>query len=422
MSSYAGIYVNDKEVFSYRNEVYPEMLYLFSEDELLHLTGNEATKRAPSWFIEDMSPEEIEDLEVYAYVAPAGVLKDRLSLLGFGKTLVKETFEEALEENIEHATTSVQKYSGKGLIKYAEGRLKELQKLDYDTWMQQLGAFISANRSLNVDEVRSFIDEGPLEILSGYTDQRVLLRAILEHIDEKEVVTLDLTDLVAGGWLDKQDFDSAFRKGWELDIGVPIIITEGIYDAQVLKGAIEILKPHLAPYIRFLDYDFRNEGSASVAVSTLKSFAAAGISNRIVAIFDNDSAAREAVTALKGIKLPQQYKVIHYPDIKLANEYPTLGPQGNVTTNVNGLAGSIELYLGTDVLKDDEGNLMPVQWKGYMSKIKSYQGELLNKSLAQKAFNEKLKAAKTNRKNVDKQDWSGLSAILDKLVETLSNL
>ena len=52
-----------------------------------------------------------------------------------------------------------------------------------------------------------------------------------------------------------------------------------------------------------------------------------------------------------------------------------------------------------------------------MSKIQSYQGELLKALLVQKAFNEKLKAAKTNRKNVDNQDWSGFSAILDKLVE-----
>jgi len=65
---------------------------------------------------------------------------------------------------------------------------------------------------------------------------------------------------------------------------------------------------------------------------------------------------------------------------------------------------------------------MPVQWKGYMSKIKSYQGEILNKQLAQKIFNEKLKAAKMNKENVAKQDWSGLNAILDKLIETLSNL
>ncbi len=158
MSSYAGLYVNDKAVFTYRNEVDPEMLYLFSADELLHLTGNEATKHAPGWIIEDMSPEEIEELEVYAYAAPAGVLKDRLSVLGFGETLVKKIFEEALKEDIEHAITSVQRYSGedplvygqveygtsvqkfsgKDLLEYAEESLKELQKLDYDTWMQQL--------------------------------------------------------------------------------------------------------------------------------------------------------------------------------------------------------------------------------------------------------------------------------------------
>ena len=421
MSSYAGLYVNDKEVFTYRNQVDPEMIYLFSDDELLHLTGTEATKYAAGWDIDDMSPDEIEDLEVYAYAAPAGVLKDRLSVLGFGETLVKGIFEKALEEDIAHAATFAQRYPGKDLGKEVEARLKELQKLDYDTWVQQLDAYISSKCSVNAKEGQSLYDEGPLGILRD-ADKRILLRAILEHIDEKDVVTLDLKDLAEGGWLYEQNSNSALRKSWEFTSGAPIIITEGTYDAHVLKGAIEVLKPHLAPYIRFLDYDFRNEGGASVAVSTLKSFAAAGISNRIVAIFDNDSAAREAITALKGIKLPPQYKVIHYPAINLANEYPTLGPQGNVTMNVNGLAGSIELYLGADVLKDAEGKLMPVQWKGYMSKIKSYQGELLNKSLAQQAFNEKLKAAKTNRKNVDKQDWSGLSAILDKLVETLSNL
>jgi hypothetical protein len=30
--------------------------------------------------------------------------------------------------------------------------------------------------------------------------------------------------------------------------------------------------------------------------------------------------------------------------------------------NVNGLAGSIELYLGADVLTDAQGSLVPVQW------------------------------------------------------------
>jgi hypothetical protein len=190
----------------------------------------------------------------------------------------------------------------------------------------------------------------------------------------------------------------------------------------VLASAIEILMPHLAGYVKFLDYEVGNEGGASAAVRTLKSFAAAGISNRIMAIFDNDSAAYEAVMTLKSSKLPSHYRVMHYPDLDLANKYPTLGPQGDAVMNVNRLAGSIELYLGSDVLTTENGALMPVQWKGYMGKVKSYQGEVVDKAALQRAFQEKLKFARADPRNVRKQDWSGLQLILDKLIETLSSL
>lgn len=42
MSSYAGIYVNGREIFSYRNEVREEALHLFSADDLLRLKGRDA--------------------------------------------------------------------------------------------------------------------------------------------------------------------------------------------------------------------------------------------------------------------------------------------------------------------------------------------------------------------------------------------
>ena len=91
--------------------------------------------------------------------------------------------------------------------------------------------------------------------------------------------------------------------------------------------------------------------------------------------------------------------------------------------NVNRLAGSIELYLGTDVLwQDAQHTLMPVQWKGYLSKIQRYQGELLQKRQVQEAFAAKLKEARADRSNIAKQDWSGLQVILDTLIQTLSDL
>ena len=55
-------------------------------------------------------------------------------------------------------------------------------------------------------------------------------------------------------------------------------------------------------------------------------------------------------------------------------------------------------------------------------RTKALQNHILNKALVQKAFTEKLKLARADRKNVEGQDWSGLHAILDKLIETLSEL
>ena len=63
--------------------------------------------------------------------------------------------------------------------------------------------------------------------------------------------------------------------------------------------------------------------------------------------------------ALKGVKLPDHYSVLHYPDIEIARSYPTLGPTGLSEMNVNGLAGSIEMYLGADVLSSLPASLAP---------------------------------------------------------------
>lgn len=291
--------------------------------------------------------------------------------------------------------------------------------MDYGSWRRQVGEHLKAKQT-HVETGRR--DNGPLELFEA-ADERVLLRAIVEEFEDTDIVSLDLSELEEGGWLDTDEaVESVVATSWRLSSGPPIIITEGTFDAYVLRNAIEILKPHLTEYIRFLDYEVGNEGGASAAVRTLRSFAAAGISNRIVALFDNDSAAYEAVMALKGTQLPAHYQVLHYPDLPLAEQYPTLGPQGNSFMNVNRLAGSIELYLGTDVLTQSDGGLIPVQWRGYMGKVKSYQGEVVDKAVVQRAFKEKVSAAKADPGLVAQQDWSGLELILAMLMERLASL
>lgn len=41
------------------------------------------------------------------------------------------------------------------------------------------------------------------------------------------------------------------------------------------------------------------------------------------------------------------------PDLEFLKSYPTLGPNGLANMDINGVAASIELYLGNDVLRGD---------------------------------------------------------------------
>ncbi|WP_324277127.1 hypothetical protein [Blastococcus brunescens] len=200
-------------------------------------------------------------------------------------------------------------------------------------------------------------------------DPRLLFRALLMALDPGEEVRLDISDLLAGGWID-EPFDPQMEAidhfSYAMTNGTPaVVITEGSTDARFLQAALDVRYPHLVSYIKFLDFGDGAEGSAAAGVRTLKSFAAAGISNRVVLLLDNDSAARDAVRSLR-TPLPAHYTAIYYPRLALAEQYPTLGPTGISIMDVNGLAASVEMYLGADVLADEDGNLTPVQWRSYL--------------------------------------------------------
>src|SRR6266511_2600045 len=163
-------------------------------------------------------------------------------------------------------------------------------------------------------------------------------------------------------------------------------LTEGRTDAQFLSAALTLLYPHLTDLVSFLDYDHKAEGGAGALVRMVKSFAAAGIANRVVALFDNDTAAADALRALDTSKLPNHVRVLRYPNTSLAAAYPTVGPptldapHGTLAyADVNGLAGSIELYLGRDVLTRPDGHLRPVRWRSLVAGSRAYQGEVTDK-------------------------------------------
>jgi hypothetical protein len=113
------------------------------------------------------------------------------------------------------------------------------------------------------------------------------------------------------------------------------------------------------------------------------------------------------------------YSVLHYPDIEIARSYPTLGPTGLSAMDVNGLAGSIEMYLGRDVLTGADGMLSPVQWRSYAAGVRAYQGEILDKAGVQKRFREKVKRSTADPAVTADQNWGGLDATINTLIAAL---
>ena len=158
--------------------------------------------------------------------------------------------------------------------------------------------------------------------------------------------------------------------------------------------------------------DTKLGGGVGELANLVRAFAAADVKHRILALFDNDTAARAAICNLDLSKLPQNISVRRYPDIALARNYPTLGPSGKTLMNVNGLAGSIELYLGQDAVSDEERMLSPIQWTGYDNKLTAYQGMVVNKGRIQKKFKEKLGYCASHPDEIDFYDWVGIRAIL----------
>lgn len=156
------------------------------------------------------------------------------------------------------------------------------------------------------------------------------------------------------------------------------------------------------------------QGGVGHLMNVVKSFAGAGIENKIIALFDNDTAAYSTIESLKHIDIPSNIKVTHYPDIDLANHYPTYGPSGLTRENINRLAGSIELYFGVDVLKEN-GDLTPIQWKGYDERIGKYQGEILHKNELKTHFITKLKDCQNDQSRIIKEDWKEIDQIFKHL-------
>ncbi len=373
---------------------------------------------------------------IFGYASTVGIVKQRLELQGFTKTVAEEAFEIGRQRKVQtyHAWSSGQHSANFQEHRERCAEIVSAKSFTPECWVSALRAIRhradSNRRSTHVDSVDDLESYMRFESWNqfgfpGDGDVRCSIRLALEAFKDDNPIFYDLDAIVSREvYASHTDLFShadylCFRDG-EDSLRI-IVLTEGSSDKWILQRSIQVLTPHLDEYFTFMDFEgARIEGGAGALASIVKAFAGAGIQNKILALFDNDTAGRSALRKLELLKLPGNISVLPYPPLQTATEYPTQGPTGDVVMDVNGLACSLELYLGLDVLRDQTGCLLPVRWRGYDESMRSYQGEVTNKKQIQEAFERKLNACEVDPSLVEQFDWSGVLAIISAMCNACS--
>lgn len=421
MAATGRLRVDKYTLLTFNGELDPAIALVFSETDRV---GADSEKRSRPCI----------------FRAAAWQVADRLDVLGFTLERARATLTRwvqiqlnwcakhgGLERGLlhrEYADCSLEEAPRKGFA----DRYAALEELTLDTWSAGVRELVrydihrweERGKAPRLGRVPTYMLNGVDESLGfAECDKRLLLRAFLSAFDGDAEVELDATEIFEGGVAPDFSVTRYYRS--RLDHDYPthrnvIILTEGSSDIAILKTALECVYPHLVDCFTFFDFHSTNAvGSAGALAATVKAFVAAGIGDRFVAIFDNDSAGSDAMRGLRAVEFPPNCQVIQCPAFELAKSYPTLGPSGPVVMDVNGLAGGIELYLGRDALTADDGTLAPVQWRGYVEGVGKYQGELFGKNQVRDRFFTKVKAWKTEPASHPERDWSGLKAIWDAI-------
>jgi hypothetical protein len=435
VGSYAQCWLDDLFVGSSKNEIDTELISLFRPQDKVVSTSPIGVLPSNLEHYREYLDEDSE-LKVVYYEAPIHFVRDRLDVLGYDLTTAKEAFRAWIAEERNHALKMADEWQEKD-AKYRD-LMEDHYRKEYDilssltpeSWIEGLKEIRASGLKTNYfgrydgphkDTAIGYMLSNDWYGYPGY-DLFVPLRLAIEACENARKLIYDLTDLVWAGYF---DYDQDFI---EYGVGISaseyssnsktIVLTEGKTDAWILDESLSLLYPHLKDYFYFLDFEGSGfGGGVGNLVNVVKAFAGAGIVNNVIALFDNDTAAASACKGLENIAMPPNIAIRRLPELEFLRSYPTLGPSGLASVDVNGIAASIELYLGEDVLLIDGKNLVPIQWTGYDKLAQKYQGEVLEKALLHTRFREKLARA---RKGED-ADWQGLRSVLQLLFTSFSD-
>jgi hypothetical protein len=411
-----------------RNEEPLSLLTIFTEEdkyadeawlkaiERLEGYGQRSPEDEEQQLLDEILVEEANGSEVLGYRAKVSRVRARLALMGFTAEACRREFSLAIDELLADDepgdTLEAAIRDGEGAESMPRG---EILNRALAAWENE-----EPHRSLGPLDRKcaEYID---IFMESGF-DRRALLALQLEAAPEDEEVRLDLHDLYNAGYFHgvaNITQLAADELAVSVSSGGPIIVvTEGVTDARFLQRALELVAPHVSHMFRFFDKDAGAEMGAAQVVRTLRSFAAAGVTNRVVGVLDNDAAGRVAAKNLDAKLRPANNRYFLLPDVPYGANYPTYGPNGDADLDINGRAVSIEFQFGLEQLRLSSGAPARVEWSGREASIGVYQGSLpkKDKEVVQKNILDFLANASPDH-DPGEEPWPTVHALINRLLE-----
>lgn len=217
--------------------------------------------------------------------------------------------------------------------------------------------------------------------------------------------------IVSAGWVDRD----AFRAGAERTQAI-LIATEGASDANILRRALDVLRPDVADFFRFIDGDERHHfwGTGNL-VKFAEGLLRIDIQNQVLFLFDNDAEGVDAYRKLQALKMPGNMRSMLLPDIDELQSFPALGPEGLNACDINGRAAAIECYLDLDLNGYPPARVI---WSNYKKDVDAWHGALEHKESYVRHFMKQDAVSLTT----GTYDTSKLVRLLDAMIAEASRL
>ena len=137
-------------------------------------------------------------------------------------------------------------------------------------------------------------------------------------------VTWQFGPIVEAGWVTEDSFLAGAGRRHSI-----LIATEGTSDARILRRAIDILRPDVADFFRFIDVDQSHPfpGTGNL-VKFAEGLVHIDVQNRIVFVLDNDAEGLAGFRRIETMQKPTNMRAMMLPRLDEFDGFPARGPEG----------------------------------------------------------------------------------------------